>query len=195
MKFLEVIDYYDDAGIGQLVDECYNVEEPGFQVKLVRNMSELEVVFDSIRRATPERATRSQGYGRLDSPGVVKAPGLPHTDKGFHDLAIRLNALATYPVTLGSSAVGHLSGFSRESFPWENVENTRVGIDYPGSLTIFSQGGYEWLPETVHFYEHDRQTIYWARFMQDGYFTDLDIATVDDMFQIINRGSKGLKSY
>jgi hypothetical protein len=164
---MEIVAYDDIAGITQLTEATYAVTEPGFQIDRVSNPEELTTVFDVILKATPSRADRSREYGEVTYHEHSFIPTGAHTDGEFHDLAVHLNIEETYAVTLGSTAVGYISLPPDESFPTDCAMNIRKGTVSPGRLTVFSEGGYDWLPAAIHFFERsESQVSHWARYTQ-----------------------------
>lgn len=164
---IEIVSAGDTRGISELVTACYDVVEPGFQVDRVTTYDELSLVFDAIYAATPDRADKATPYRFCDivrsRPAIMSSPA--HPDLDGHDLAVHLNIENKCNVTLGSSSV------AEDILPYDFAQHTvnvRRGMTKPGRLTIFSQGGYAWLPSTVHFFDRPSSdtSTHWIRFSQ-----------------------------
>jgi hypothetical protein len=163
---LQVFDFRDEASLRLFADATYQNEEPGFQIDNVRNWKELYSVFGILETALPEHE-RAMKYGaatlHLGALGQASSP--PHTDGGKYGLGVHQNMTGDYPVTLATSLVGLYEARDYIINP-VCATNLRHGTNKPGRLTVFSQGGFDWLQPTIHFFDRRQQQDQnnWARY-------------------------------
>jgi hypothetical protein len=174
-KQIEVATIADLEAIERLSIAGWDNREPGYQIDDVNSVDQLFKVFDIIRSSAPTQEAREvkfsvswpQDPAGLDymSSTPLGAAGTAHVDGTATGMAVNQNIRDELPVLLG---------FERPRFgpkprmKWPYVDHLRVGYTKPGRLTVFSEGGYDWLRQTAHQFKRPSQlNNEWVRYVQN----------------------------
>lgn len=170
---IEVTTIYDEYAMIELMNKNYANLEPGFQIDGVRKVEELLFILDAIAKTIP---VKSEAVIFDSVQGFIKAnPQGAHTDGSWMGLAVHQELADEIDVILATSRVGYVPPHSNIND--SNARNVRFGQTKPGRLTIFSEGGYDWLDSSIHNFirkkVHNRPHEAWARYAQFRPFEDM----------------------
>lgn len=179
MKAIEVVNYDDVDMVGQLTEETFANREPGFQIDGVRSKDQLFSVFGALKAAAPAYAVEALHFDYVTARFRWYVPSdgdaTAHTDTGPYGLAVHQNISDFVPVTLAVASVPLYNVQPGPKFSSDKVSEIRAGQTTPGRLTVFSEGGFEGLMPTVHYF--DRRSggdNLWVRYTHNKYDPAID---------------------
>ncbi len=172
-KPIELVRFENEEVIRELSFKTWGNIEPGFQIDGVNDIHELSQVFDLVREAAPDNEARkvefnmvypSHGdFEEMSKEGSDRA-GVAHIDSELLGMAIHHNITDRVIVELG---ISRYKSPEAAEIDFAHTTERRIGSTFPGRLTIFSEGGYDWLLRTAHQFGRISPTgNEWARYTQ-----------------------------